>query len=225
MTEIIIGHQKLVLANGRAHILHDLLDLGPSMHAIAVIIPLVAVELQRPLAIAPRLDAQFLLLVAEPARRVLGSVFVLVRVLAAGHGPAVFGMTLAARDALGDAHGGLDGAADPVEGVDVAELVGVEFEVHVGGELGLRVGVEVVGGAGAGGLAEGVEVRGPPDRVPDFEVFDPVAVVDGAGVGGVPGLVEVKGLGVSEDGVGFLDGVVEDFAGEAVEQTDGAGGG
>lgn len=31
--------------------------------------------------------------------------------------------------------------------------------------------------------------------------------------------------GVGEDGVGFLDGVVEDSDGEAVEEADGAGGG
>lgn len=182
MTEIIIVHQKRVLANGPAHILHDLLNLGPSMHAIAVVIPLMAVKLQRPLAIAPRLEAQLLLLVAEPVMHILGSAFGVARELAAGHGPAVFRLFFAARFALADAHGGLDGTAGPVEGVGVAELVGVEFEVHVGGELGLRVGVEVVGGAGAGGLAEGVEVGGPPDWVPDFEVFGPVAVVDGAGV-------------------------------------------
>ena len=45
----------------------------------------------------------------------------------------------AARDTLVDGHGGLDGTAGPGEGVDVAELVGVVFEVHVGAELGVRV--------------------------------------------------------------------------------------
>lgn len=69
--------------------------------------------------------------------------------------------------------------------------MGVVFEVHVGGELGLRVGVEVVGGAGAGDLAEGVEVLRPPDRVPKFEVLVPIVFVDRAGVGGIPGLVGV----------------------------------
>ena len=86
-------------------------------------------------------------------------------------------------------------------------------------------------GAEAGGLAEGVEVRGPPDWVPDLEVLDPVAVVDGARVRGVPRLVEVgadgafgvSGVGVEGDGL-LLDGVVEDSGGDAVEYGDGAGG-
>lgn len=134
---------------------------------------------------------------------------------------------LAARDALVDGHGRLDGTARPGEGVDVAEVVGVVFEVHVGGELGVRVGEEVFGGASAGDLAEGVEVHGPPDRVPDLEVYFPLVVVDGAGVGGVPGLLEAGGIGiggVGEDrGVSF-DGVVEESGGEAVEDAEGAGG-
>lgn len=228
MTEIIMPHQKLILANRLAHIPHDLLGLGPSMHTSPVIIPLMVMKLQRPLAIAPRFDAQFFFLVAVPLVQRLGAASGIARELAPGHAPAVFRQTLAACDALFGAHGGLDGTAFPVEGVEVAELVGIEFEVHVGGELGLRVGEEVFGGADAGGLAEGVEVRGPPDRVPDEEVLGPVAVVDGAGVGGVPGLVEVGVFGhggVSEDGGRFFGGVVEHSGGEAVEDADGTGGG
>lgn len=90
-----------------------------------------------------------------------------VRPFATGSTPAVFGKMFTARDALFEGHGRLDGTACPVEDVDVAELVGVVFEVHVGGELGVRVGEVVFGGASAGGLAEGVEVHGPPDWVPD----------------------------------------------------------
>ena len=129
---------------------------------------------------------------------------------------------------MADVHGGLSGTANPVEGVDVAEYLGVVFEVHVGGDLGLRVSVVVFGGADAGGLAQGVEVRGPPDRVPDLEVLGPVAVVDGAGVGGVPGLVEawvIDGKAVSEDRSGFFNGITEHSSGDTVEDAERAGGG
>ena len=129
---------------------------------------------------------------------------------------------------MADAHGGWSGTTSPVEGVDVAEFLGVVFEVHVGGELGLRISVEVFGGTGAGGLADGVEVRGPPDRVPDLQVLGPVAVVDGAGVGGVPGLVEawvIDGKGVSEDVSGFFNGVIEHSRGDTVKNAERAGGG
>lgn len=228
VTEIIVLHQELVLADGLAHIGHDAPSLGPSMHAVTVVVPLVPVELQLPLAVTPRLDAELLVRVAEPLL-VHGLRAVVVRELAAGHAPAVLRQVLPARVPRLDVHGGRRGPADPVDGVGVAELVGVVFEVHVGGDLGARVGVEVVGGAGAGGLAQGVEVRGPPDRVPDLEVLEPVAVVDGPGVGRVPGLVvDVVAFGVSED-VGFNadgsfdgSGVVED--GDAVEDTDGTEG-
>ena len=86
----------------------------------------------------------------------------------------------------------------------------------------------------AGGLAQGVEVLGPPDRVPDREVFLEVAVVDGARVGKVPGLGEggvafgeVPGL--VEGGVAFREvgedgcGVFGNFLGDAVDDGDGAG--
>ena len=76
------------------------------------------------------------------------------RVLAAGHLPAVFGFALGARDAFGDRHAGDGGPADPVEGVEGAGGVVVELEVHVGGQLGLGVGEEVVVGAEAGGLPQ-----------------------------------------------------------------------
>lgn len=234
MTEIIILHQELILANRLAHIRHDLPDLGPSMHAVAVIVPLVPLEFQLPTSVTPRLDAQFFVRVAEPLL-IHRQRPVIVRIFAAGHAPAVFGQVLAARDALVNAHSGFGGTASPDEGVDLAELVGVVFEVHVGGDLGLRVSVEVVGGAGAGGLAQGVEVPGPPDRVPDLEVLEPVALVDGARVGSVPGLVQgvvvYGGFGrLAEIGrqaeIG-LDGSgsVEDSRGDAIEDTDGAVGG
>ena len=194
------------------------------MHAMAIIFPLMLPpELQPPLPVTPGLDAQLFSPIAEPF--VLGVAE--VRPFAAGGTPAVFGEMFAARDALVDGHGRFDGTACPGEGVDVAELVGVVFEVHVGGELGVRVGEEVFGGALAGDLAEGVEVHGPPDWVPDLEVFFPLVFVDGAGVGGVPGLVEAGGIGISgvgEDGGVVFDGVVEDSGGETVEEAEGAGG-
>ena len=220
MTEIIKPHPELVRADRLAHIPHDLLDLGPSMHAVAVVVPHVVVELQGPLAVVPRLDAQFLVAVAPPVVHRQG--LVIIRV-AAGHAPAVFGSALGARDALADVHVRWGGTAFPVEVVDVVESLGIVFEVHVGGDLGLRVGVVVFGGADAGDLAEGVEVCGPPDRVPYLEVFGPIAVFDGAGVGSVPGLVKLGVFGVGEDGSGFFDGVVEDSGGDAVEDTNGAG--
>lgn len=221
MAEIIIVHQELVPANRFAHIRHDLLDLGPSVHAMAVIVPHVAVELQLPPAIAPRLDAQYLVRVAEVVLHGWVSVSILV---AASQAPAVFCSALVARDALADAHGRWSRAACPVEGVDVAVLVRIVFEVHVGGQLGLGVGVEVIGGAVAGGLADGVEVHGPPDRIPILEVFGPVAVVDGAGIGGIPGLVKTGAIGIS--GVGEAgSGVFEDCVGNAVDNSHGTGGG
>lgn len=226
LAEIVIVHLESVPADGRADIGDDLLDLGPGVHALAVVVPLVVVELERALAVAPRPDAEFLLGVAEVLLHRVG--LGVVGEFAAGGAPAVFGQVFGAGDALVDGHGGLDGAASPVEGVDVAELVGVEHEVAVGGELGLRVGVEVVGGAVAGGLADGVEVQGPPDRVPDLEVLGPVTVLDGAGVGGVPGLVEVDTWGVNfvgQDGSVFFDGVAKNSVGDAVEDDDGAGAG
>ncbi len=208
MAEIIKLHPELIAANRLAHIGHDVVELGPGVHAMAVVVPLMALELEFPVPVAPRLDAEVVLGVAEPVRHGEGAVVVVV---AAGHGPAVFGEAFAARATVADVHGGGSGAADPVEGVGVAEPLGVVFEIHVGGELGLRVGVEVFGGADAGDLTQGVEVRGPPDRVPDLEVFGPVVVVDGAGVGGVPGLVEVVVIGFGSlgvDGGVFFDGVV-----------------
>ena len=87
MTEIIVFHQELVPADGLAHIRHDLMDLGPGMHAMTVIVPLVLVELQLPAPVAPRLDAQFFLRVAKPFRHGLVSAVI---VIAAGHCPAVF---------------------------------------------------------------------------------------------------------------------------------------
>ena len=224
VAEIVVVLQEEVLADGLADVAHDLARFRPRVHAVAVVVAQVAVELELALAVGPGLDAQVLVGVAPPVGRlwVAGGVEV-----AAGQAPAVLGFAFAAGDAPVDGHGGRDGAAGPVEAVDGAEGVGVEFEVHEGGELGLRVGVEVVGGAGAGGLAEGVEVRGPPDRVPDLEVLVPVAVVDGAGVGGVPGLVEAGAFGVNGvgvDGSRLFDGVVEDLGGDAVEDTEGAGG-
>ena len=225
-TVIIILHQELVHANRLAHIRHDLRDLGPSMHAMVVIGPHMIAEPQLPHAVAPRLDAEFILRITVPflvhrwGAAWLGE-------FAAGHGPAVFGDVLAARDAVVDVRGGWSGAAFVGDGVGVAELVGIVFKVHVGGELGLRAGEVVVLGAEAGGLAEGIEVRGPPDGVPDLEVLGPVVLVDGAGVGGVPGLVEVGAFGVGvirEGGDGFFDGVVGDLGVLAIEDADGAGG-
>ena len=227
MAEIIIQHQELIPADRLAHVPHDRRDLRPPMHAVAVEVPLVAVERERPLAVPPRLDAHFLALVAVvDVIHALGAA--IVRELAAGHAPAVLRQSLAARDALFDGHGGSGGAACPVEGVDVTEVVGVVLEVHVGGELGLRVGVEVFGGAGAGCLAKGVEVLGPPDWVPDLEVFEPVALMDGAGVGCVPGLEGVRVVfsvrGVGEDGSGLFRGIVGDPSLDVVEDDDRAGG-
>ena len=229
VTKIIIPHPELILADRRAHIRNNRLDLGPSMHAIAIIIALMVVELERAPALPPRLDAKVFLFVAKVSLHV--DFVVIAEELAAGGLPAAFGFALCAGDALADGHGGGGGPAEPVEGVDGAGLVGVVFEVHVGGDFGLRVGVEIVGGALAGGLAEGVEVRGPPDWVPDLEVLDPVVVVDGARVGGIPWLEEVHALGalgvsgVGEDGGGLVDGVAEDSGGDAVEDGHGAGGG
>ena len=229
VTEIIIPHPKLILADRRAHIRNHRLDLRPSMHAIAIIIALMSVEPKRAPTLPPCLDAKLFLFVAVVSLHVY---FVVVaEELAAGGLPAAFAFALCAGDAVADGHGGGGGPAEPVEGVDGAGLVGVVFEVHVGGDFGLGVGVEVVGGALAGGLAEGVEVRGPPDRVPDLEVLDPVGVMDGTWVGGVPWLEEVGALGalgvggVGENGGGLVDGVAEDSGGDAVEDGDGAWGG
>ena len=87
MTEIIIFHQETIPANRLAHIRHDLMDLGPSMHAMTVIVPLVVMELQLPAPVAPRLDAQFFIRVTEPFLHGLVSAIIVV---AAGHSPAVF---------------------------------------------------------------------------------------------------------------------------------------
>ena len=169
----------------------------------------------------PRFDAQFIVIVAV----VCLIHAAILRHLAGDHHPAVF---CKIRPALFDVYGGYCGAACPVEGIHVAELVGVVFEVHVGGEVGLRIGVVVFGGAAAGDLAEGVEVLGPPDWVPDCEILEPVSLADGAGVGGVPGL---QGVGVVFDvrGIGenmrvLSPSVAEDPSGDTVEDDDGAGG-
>lgn len=203
------------------------------MHAIAVVVPLVAVELERALAVAPGLHAQLLLFVAVVAQLDLRGLDVVARVLAPGGLPAEFGLALYAIDALGDGQGGVHGPAEPVERVHGARVVRVVCKVHVGGHFGLGVGEEVFGRAEARGLPEGVEVPGPPDRVPDLEVLEPVAVMDGARVGRVPGLVGVEvdadeafgagGVGVDGGGL-LLDGVVEDFSGDAVDDGDVAGG-
>lgn len=87
MTEIIIPHQELILANRLAHIPHDISGLGPSMHAMTIIFPLMITELQPPLPVTPGLDAQFFVPIAEPF--VLGVAE--VRPFAAGGTPAVFG--------------------------------------------------------------------------------------------------------------------------------------
>ena len=234
MTEIIKIHQKQIPTLRQTHIRHHRLRLRPRMHAMAIIIPHMAMKPQLPLLRAPRPHAQRLIRVAEPVlhSRDLG---VRARIfVAARQTPAVFGAPLIARVAQVDAHGGFDGPADPAEGVEVAVLVGVVFELHVGGELGVFVGVEVVGRAVAGGLAHGVEVLGPPDWVPDVEVFLEVAVVDGAWIGEVPGLGEggiaFRGIpGLVEGGVAFGDvwedrlGVLGDFLGDAVDDGEGAG--
>lgn len=236
MTHIIKPHQIPLLANRRAHLGHDGLDLGPGMHAVAVVVALVAVELERALAVAPGLDAQLLLFVAVVAPLDLRGLDVVARVLAARGLPADLRLALGARDALLLGKGGLHGPAEPVEREHGARGVRVVFEVHVGGHFGLGVAEEVFLGAEARGLPEGVEVRGPPDRVPDFEVLFPVAVVDGARVGRVPGLVGVRGdEAVGASGVGgvgdvgidggglLLDAVVEDLGGDAVDDGDVAG--
>lgn len=230
MIHIIILHPEKVLADRSTHISDSGLDLRPGMHAVTVIVALVAMELERALAVAPGLDAQLVPLVAVVADLDL-LVAVVPRVLAPGRLPADFGFALCARVALARRHGGGLGPAEPVERVDVAHRVRVVFEVHVGGDAGGGVGEEVFVGAEAGGLPEGVEVVGPPDRVPDLEVLVPVFVVDDARVGRVPGLVEVRADelvravragDVGLDGDGF--GVVEDLGGDAVDDGDVAGG-
>lgn len=157
MTEIIILHPELLLTNRLTDIRHDGLDLGPRMHAIAVVIPLVVMELHGAPVGAPRRDAEFFFLVAVIPLESLAFPMIACE-LAAGRLPAVFGFAFGARVAVFDGHGGRGGTAVPVEAVDGAEVVGVVFKVHVGGELGFGVGVEVGGGAHAGGLFEGVEV-------------------------------------------------------------------
>ena len=144
MTEIIKVHMEQIPAFRQAHIRDNGLSLSPRMHAMAIIIPHMAMELELPLLRAPWSNAQRLIGVAVPVPhrrdlRVLSRVFV-----AAGQTPAVFGAPLVAREAQPDAHGGLDGSADPAESVEVAVLVGVVFKIHVRGELGVFVGVEVV---------------------------------------------------------------------------------
>ena len=234
MAEIIKIHQEQIPTLRQTHIRHHGLRLRPRMHATAIIIPHMATEPKLPLLRAPRLHAQRLIRVAEPVLHgrdpgVRPRVFV-----AAGQTPAVFGAPLIARLAQADAHGGLAGAADPAEVVEVAVLVGVVLELHVCGEPGVFVFVEVVGGAVAGGLAHGVEVLGPPDRVPDLEVFLEVAVVDGAWIGEVPGLgdgeIAFSGVpGVVEGGAAFGEvwedglGVFGNFLGDAVDDGEGAG--
>lgn len=233
MTKIIKIHQEQIPTLRQAHIRHHRMSLRPRMHPMAIIIPHMPMKPKLPLLRAPRPHTQRLIRVAEPVlhSRDLGvrpRVFV-----AAGQTPAMFGAPLIARVAQVDGHGGFNGAADPAEGVEVTFLVGVVFELHVRGELGLFVGVEVVGGAVAGGLAHGVEVLGPPDWVPDVEVFLEVAVVDGAWIGDVPGLgvggIAFRGVpGVVEGGVAFGEvwedglGVFGDFLGDAVDDGEGA---
>ena len=171
MTKIIKIHQKQIPTLRQTHIRHHRMRLRPRMHPMAIIIPHMPMKPQLPLLRAPGPHTQRLLRITKPVRhsRDLG---VRARILvAARQTPAVFGAALIARVAQADGHGGFGGAADPGEGVELAVLVGVVFELHVGGELGVFVGVEVVGGAVAGGLAHGVEVLGPPDGVPDLEVF------------------------------------------------------
>lgn len=231
MIHIIKAHPIHTLAFRRTHLGHDGLDLGPGVHAIAVVVPLVAVVLERALAVAPGLDAQLPPLVAVVAHLDLRELDVVARVLAPGGLPADLRLALCARDALVQAHGRGHGPAGPVERVHAARVVRVVLEVHVGGHFGVAVGEEVFVRAEARRLPEGVEVRGPPDRVPDLQVLDPVVVVDGARVGRVPGLVEVRadeavgagGVGVDGGGL-LLDGVVEDPSGDAVDDGDGAGG-
>ena len=104
MVVVIKQHLELILANRLAGIRHRRLDLGPGVHAIAVVVPLVAVELERALAVAPRLDAELALLVAVVAPYVL-PLGVIARELAAGGLPAVFAFALCAGDALVDGHG------------------------------------------------------------------------------------------------------------------------
>ena len=230
MIHIIDPHIELIRANRLANIPNDGLGLSPGMHALAIIVALMAPEFEHALAVTPGRDAEGLLLVAVVAAdlRELG---VVAGVLPARGLPAVLGAALPARTAVADVHGGGDGPADPVEGVDLAGGVGVVFEVHVGGQFGVGVGEEVLVRAEAGGLPDGVEVQGPPGRVPDAEVLEPVAVVDGARVGGVPGLVEVCCLaggavgagGVGLDGGGLVDGFVEDEGGDGGEDGGGAG--
>ena len=99
MVVIIEPHLELILANRPALIRHHGLDLGPGVHAIAVVVPLVAVELERALAVAPRLDAELALRVAVVAPYVL-PLGVIARELAAGGLPAVFGFALRAGHAL-----------------------------------------------------------------------------------------------------------------------------
>ena len=234
MTKIIKIHQEQIPTLRQTHIRHHRLRLRPRMHPMAIIIPHMPLKPELPLLREPGPHAQRLLRVAEPVRHGRDP-RVGARVLdAAGQTPAVFGAALVARVAEVDGHGGFGGAADPAEGVEAGVLVGVVFELHVGGEAGVFVGVEVVGGAVAGGLAHGVEVLGPPDWVPDLEVFFEVAVVDGAWVGEVPGLgdggVAFSGVpGVFEGRVAFGKvcedgvGVFGDFLGDAVDDGEGAG--
>ena len=222
---IVKTHAELILADGRADIPHHGLDLGPRMHARAVVVSLMVVVFERPVARAPGPDAEDLLLVAEIFVVELLEA-VVAGELAPGRGPAVLGLALGAGFALAERHGGRGGAAGPGEGGDGAGLVRVVFDFHVGGDLGLRVDEVVLVGAQARGLPERVELHGPPDRIPDFEVLVPVVVVDGARIGGVPWLVDVEGVfgGVGMDGIGLLNVVAEDSDGDAVEDGDGTGG-
>ena len=157
MIHIIKPHREPLPTDGLAHIPDDGLDLRPGMHPGPIVIPSVAAEPEAAFAVAPGLDAEHPLRIAVVAVD-FGEVFVVAGVLAAGHLPAAFRLALCARDALARAHARGGGPAGPVEGVEGARGVGVEFKVDEGGELGGGVGEEVVVRAEAGRLPHVVQV-------------------------------------------------------------------
>ena len=195
MARIIILHSKLLLAQHRAPLRHDRRILRPRMHALAVVIPLVAPELEPPMPLPPRLHAQLLPAGALDAPHALLDVLAhpseAIHAVPQRQVPAVLVPAQGPVLVVHLAHLRGRRPADPVERVGVLQLVVVVLELHEGGFLAVLVRVVVGGAAGAGCLPDGVEVGVPPVRVPDFEIFVPVARMDGARVVDFPFLVLV----------------------------------